>query len=783
MTASLFGVYNLQVLTDTGAPAASYRLYTFVQGTTTQKTAYTDAAGSVAHTYTSDGAGGQYIALNARGELLAPLFGTTGAYDLVLKTSSGAAVWTRYARPIDDASGALFGSGGAALVGFLAAGTGAVPRDMQSKARDFVNLVDYGAVAGNSSAGVKAANTTSLVSEIAAFVEQSTGTLDGSAYSNAGATQTGRGQFYFNTTLSLIRNVALTGNTAPAGNSFGSSRLVFPDASHGVIVHNYQSSNSTGADGAVIERVSIVPAAYASSGTTPAAGTSSGILMHARGRVYDSQISGWSDSGVSVIASAATGWSGGYAYGNDDTVTYSGSLYRSIQAGNINHLPTDAAWWAPGPGSAVGNANSWMVSGLRLQQNGKHGLYVSGADANAGLAIAVDASSNLRSGIYDASFLGNTYLACHVASNGSAGLVSYGGNNYYCRDDTLTSTTTPGTNAAVWGLMGAGSSYANWVNGTAYFNSFCYRSEGANQRNVFIGCYSESGSVPAKIMAPSWVIGGLHAAGFDPASTCGAVNDQGFIAPITSGAGPALPQFAFRDALNKGFYSVNSGPEVSFASQGLQKVQFGPGGIKTTTSGVFFSQATDAAEFVQISSTLYSSIDYVTSAAYTGLGKRVKVATAAGTGFNLFTGENSSAVCFQVLGNGNVQNTNNSYGAISDAKLKDNIETAASAWDKVISYRWVNYTLKAEPEAGRMLGLVAQEAEKVSPGVVYETDDYEEVVSEIDGQRHVERNAIGTTTKAVKYSIVQMLGMVALQEAMRRVEELEAKVVALESRA
>jgi len=29
---------------------------------------------------------------------------------------------------------------------------------------------------------------------------------------------------------------------------------------------------------------------------------------------------------------------------------------------------------------------------------------------------------------------------------------------------------------------------------------------------------------------------------------------------------------------------------------------------------------------------------------------------------------------FRVLGTGNVQNTNNSYGAISDAKLKENIE-------------------------------------------------------------------------------------------------------------
>jgi hypothetical protein len=103
MAASLSGEFNLQEFTDLGAFAAGYRLYTYTAGTTTQKTAYTDAAGSVAHTYTSDGSGGQYIALNSRGELPAPLFLTTGAYDITLKTSAGVTVWTRRAVGMDDA--------------------------------------------------------------------------------------------------------------------------------------------------------------------------------------------------------------------------------------------------------------------------------------------------------------------------------------------------------------------------------------------------------------------------------------------------------------------------------------------------------------------------------------------------------------------------------------------------------------------------------------------------------------------------------------------------------
>ena len=107
MSASLSGVFNLQEFTDLGALAAGYRLYTYAPATTTLKLAYTDAAGTIPHTYTNDGAGGQYIALNSRGELPAPLFLTSGGYDLALKTPAGATVWTRRALSSGDASDAL----------------------------------------------------------------------------------------------------------------------------------------------------------------------------------------------------------------------------------------------------------------------------------------------------------------------------------------------------------------------------------------------------------------------------------------------------------------------------------------------------------------------------------------------------------------------------------------------------------------------------------------------------------------------------------------------------
>lgn len=102
MSASLSGVFDLQSFTDAGVLGVGMRLYTYITGTTTFKAAYTDAAGLVSHTYTADGSGGQYIALNARGELPAPLYFSTGSYDLALKTAAGATVWTRRADPTAD---------------------------------------------------------------------------------------------------------------------------------------------------------------------------------------------------------------------------------------------------------------------------------------------------------------------------------------------------------------------------------------------------------------------------------------------------------------------------------------------------------------------------------------------------------------------------------------------------------------------------------------------------------------------------------------------------------
>jgi len=145
MTASQPGTFNVQEFTDLGDPLVGGRLYTYTQGTTTHKTAYTNHEGTIPHTYTSDGLGGQYIALNARGELPAPLYLAAGSYDLALKTAAGATVWTRRADPVWDITSDLSATAGASLIGFIQSGTGAVARTVQDELRDTVKAIQFAA--------------------------------------------------------------------------------------------------------------------------------------------------------------------------------------------------------------------------------------------------------------------------------------------------------------------------------------------------------------------------------------------------------------------------------------------------------------------------------------------------------------------------------------------------------------------------------------------------------------------------------------------------------------
>ena len=116
----------------------------------------------------------------------------------------------------------------------------------------------------------------------------------------------------------------------------------------------------------------------------------------------------------------------------------------------------------------------------------------------------------------------------------------------------------------------------------------------------------------------------------------------------------------------------------------------------------------------------------------------------------------SSATRLIISNNGNVTNQNNSYGQISDQKFKENITNAKSQWNDIKSLQVRNFNFIGEDLT--QIGVIAQELESAGMnGLVEEAVDRDEDMKDL-----------GTTTKSVKYSVLYMKAVKALQEAMSR---------------
>lgn len=143
-----------------------------------------------------------------------------------------------------------------------------------------------------------------------------------------------------------------------------------------------------------------------------------------------------------------------------------------------------------------------------------------------------------------------------------------------------------------------------------------------------------------------------------------------------------------------------------------------------------------------------------------------RTGTSAGTGYigadvnNCLNAYDGSLVQrFYVTQAGACYNSTGTYGTISDAKLKENIQDAPNFLDDLGLVRVVKYSLKSEglSEADK-IGVIAQELEEVFPEMIEEFLD-------VDGT--------GEKIKAVKYSVFIPVLVKAIQELTARVAQLE----------
>ncbi len=273
---------------------------------------------------------------------------------------------------------------------------------------------------------------------------------------------------------------------------------------------------------------------------------------------------------------------------------------------------------------------------------------------------------------------------------------------------------------------------------------------------------------------------GVNAMGASAGMLLHATGDTGFVSATSSGSNNRNLQLR---ALNSGSANANQ----------LRFEYTGNVGIGCTALYMLHVEKSQPSDFVS---------EIRNSSGTNPYGQIIRFSGAANDGNtqHFFYCTDVSAVRLVIDADGDVRNHDNSYGAISDERVKEQISDATSQWDDIKGLTVRKFKLKDDVrqygnDAKFKLGLISQETELVSPNLIQEVaPDPNHILSSSefgtlyeDGDDIPDGKEIGdvkerkTTVKGIRYSILYMKAVKALQEAMARIETLETKVAALEA--
>ena len=153
-----------------------------------------------------------------------------------------------------------------------------------------------------------------------------------------------------------------------------------------------------------------------------------------------------------------------------------------------------------------------------------------------------------------------------------------------------------------------------------------------------------------------------------------------------------------------------------------------------------------------------SSSNGAYAAGAVGAGDANYYSTSSGIGYHFYA-DNGSTGRFYVLQNGDVRNANNSYGAISDIKLKENIIDATPKLDDLLKVKIRNYNLISDEYKIKQIGVIAQELEEIFPSLISE-----DIVMNSNEK-----------IKTIKYSVFVPIIIKAIQELKSELDQLKAK--------
>ena len=443
-----------------------------------------------------------------------------------------------------------------------------------------------------------------------------------------------------------------------------------------------------------------------------------------------------------------------YSPGADQVGISTGGTVRltTTTTGITSALPVDV------PLGAVGTPSITFTGDLNT------GIYSPGADQVAistggvqRINIEADGDINIDGGgvFYDAT---NNRLGINTASPGAALDVATG--IRVNSGGTVTSGFGNGINIGTWDVLGydgndvvLGGYRTSQYTGLRFYNGGSEKARIDSSGRLLVGTSSASS-------AGAYAQYGLIKTQGNSAASGGVaiVNIARGEGAATITSGEDLGAISFTDSAGNEFGTIICAADADAGASDY------PGRLvfSTTADG-----AASPTERMRISSDGFTNV-FVSA----NDGFQSRNSAAAGTSVAVFggrhsaTGTTNGTLGFVVWSNGNVVNTNNSYGALSDIKLKENIVDAGSQWADIKAFRVRKYNLK-EGQKHTQIGGIAQEVELVSPGLVTESPDRDE-----------EGNDLGTVTKSINYSVLYMKAVKALQEAMDRIETLEARLTA-----
>ena len=240
--------------------------------------------------------------------------------------------------------------------------------------------------------------------------------------------------------------------------------------------------------------------------------------------------------------------------------------------------------------------------------------------------------------------------------------------------------------------------------------------------------------------------------------------------------------------------NIPSGTESNLRLQNSTTGSAGTDGflIQATGNDVYINNYENASMYFRTNNTDRILIDSsglvgIADTPFSGTGLTLK-APASGNQYMVYGKNGAGTNTLIITGSGNITNYYNSYGALSDKNLKQDITLANSQWNDIKSLQIKNYKLISDVEsnsesAPKLLGVIAQDLESSNmSGLVSSQEEIlwtaEEELPEGVNVGDVKQVAL----KSVKYSVLYIKAVKALQEAITRIESLETKNTELEAR-